>query len=167
LCLGKKVFSYLPVIDSRFDEGIPNKVVPSYEKEDEIIKAIDDVINNDEKYNELLKKYRREDLNQYISGLDYETDVFSSYKEVLDLVEVRKNKLNALVLKIKYKIYNSISLLLNREKRKKQVYIRQKYPYTPLSEWIKILKDMDKANGTTFSKLNFEKLSKDAYIIRK
>lgn len=166
LCMDKNVFSYLPDKDDRFDAGLPNKVSPVFEKEDDLVVSIGNVIDNADKYNDLYKTYRREKLCDYISGLDKKSNVFESYIDVFN--EVTNGEMHFKrwwLLKTKYSFYNFVSLIFNKNKREQLAYISQKYPHTDYEVWEELVGLLNKMNGGKYEELNIIKLAEDTYSI--
>mgnify|MGYP001318893901 CR=1 FL=1 len=166
LCMEKPVFSYLPAKDDRFDAGLPNMVTPVFEKEDDLVISIGNVITNEENYQNLYKTYKKNDLSNYISGLDENSNVFDEYIDVFDKVtDIDNTNLNLWSLIVKYRLYNIVSMMLNKTKRAQMKYITQKYPHTSFESWEKLVDLINKRNDGKYTSIKLKKVAEDTYLV--
>lgn len=166
VCVETPVYSFLPTYDVRFDDGLPNKVVPIFYNQSDVLNAIKKVIEKPECYEEILRTQTKEKLQDYIDNLD-EKDTFEAYEKILSGLVKETTMFNSWnLLKFKYFLYEKISLLLNKKKRGLQEYFKHKYPDTPIEEWNE-LKEKCKKNGMNFGEVHLISLAPNSYLVEK
>lgn len=166
LCLEKPVISYLPSYDKRFDDGLPNRMVPIIDNEKEMVDTIQDLIENKEVWGMILERKREEDLNNYINNLEDDKDIFEEYIKIFDEVAFENSDVERWRLwgGIQ-KIYESLSLFINKDKRKNIKYIKQKFSTLKMPELQQLLKISEKNLQIDLKSVQFKKVYNSLYLI--
>jgi len=164
--LGTDTISYLPCYDERFDSGLPNQVTKVCHTEEEVFELITKKLEQQSIYTSDEKQAIIDKLNHYIANMDEGASSIQELIRVLDQVTIPSNHQGMPIrwTKLYMAIRESLSLMLNKQKRSNASYVKQKFDElneTELSDLI------DRTNANFRSKydhVSVTKLYDDAYL---